>query len=117
MQDGGTARNSRSRVIRIRTEDWPARERAAMFREMHGGDRIRVEPTSDEPLRIDATIIRYPELALLWGRRSPLRSHFADGNDRLLLNLGGPAVATQFGREILLDRGDAIALCGADRGT
>jgi len=117
MHQAGTARNSRARVIRIRTEDWPERERAAMFREMHGGDRIRVEPTSDEPLRIDATIIRYPELALLRGRRSPLRSHFADGNDRLLLTLGGPAVATQFGREIPLERGDAIALCGSDRGT
>jgi AraC-like DNA-binding protein len=88
-----------------------------MFRELHGRDRISVEPARDEPLRIDATILRVPNLALLWGRRSPLRSEFADGNDRLLINLGGPAVATQFGREISLERGDGIALSGLERGT
>src|SRR5690242_5603713 len=34
-----------------------------------------------------------------------------------MLSLGGPAVARQFGREVLLEQGDAIALSGADRGT
>jgi AraC-like DNA-binding protein len=89
----------------------------AMFRELHGRDRIRVDPLPNEPLRIDATLVKFPELGLLWGRRSPLRSEFADGNDRLMLSLGGPAVAAQFGREVLLERGDAIALSGSDRGT
>jgi len=104
-------------VRRICTDLWPARDREAMFRELFGRDTIRVESRSDEPLRIDATVIRYPGLAVLWGRRSPLRSEFADGNDRLMFNLGGPAVAQQFGREIALDRGDAVALSGADHGT
>ena len=88
-----------------------------MFRELWGGDRIRVEPRPDAPLHIDATLIRYPDLVLLRGRRSPLRSEFADGQDRLMVNLGGPAVAMQFGRELTLEQGDAVALCGADRGT
>src|SRR5881398_2343386 len=104
-------------VRRICTDLWPARDREAVFRELFSGDTIRVESRSDEPLRIDATVIRYPGLAVLWGRRSPLRSEFADGNDRLMFNLGGPAVAQQFGREIVLERGDAVALSGADHGT
>ena len=106
-----------ARLVRIRTDDWPERDRVSMFRELHGRDRVRVEPTRDEPLRIDATILRFADLALLWGTRSPLRSEFGDGNDRLLISLGGPAVAKQFGREIPLERGDAIALSGSERGT
>jgi len=105
------------RLVRIRTDDWPARDRIAMFRELHGRDRIRIEPSRHEPLRIDALLLKSPELGLLSGRRSPLRSEFADGSDRLMLNLGGPAVATQFGREVVLERGDAILLSGSDLGT
>ena len=119
VYDFREAKNSRTpmRVVRIRTDDWPEPDRVAMFREMHGRDRIRIEPTRNEPLRIDAKIMRFPELALLWGHRSPLRSEFSDGNDRLVLSLAGPALATQFGREIALEQGDAIALCGSDRAT
>lgn len=104
-------------LVRIFTDDWPERDRIAMFRELHGRDRIQVEPRPDEPLRIDAMIVKFPDLVLLRGQRSALRSEFADGNDRLILNLGGPALATQFGRELPLERGDAVALSGADRGT
>lgn len=105
------------RVTRIRTDDWPARDRAEMFREVHGRGQIRVEPRRDEPLHIDATLVRFPDLGFIQGRRSPLRSEFADGSDRLMLNLSGPAVARQFGREVPIERGDAIALSGSDRGS
>ena len=108
---------SRARVTKIRTEDWPERDRVAMFHETHGRDRVRVEPRGGDPLRIDASIVRFANFALLRGRRSPLRSEFSDGNDRLVFNLAGPAAAVQFGREVALERGDAIALCGSDRGT
>jgi AraC-like DNA-binding protein len=119
VHEAGYAQGQRAsaRVVRIRTDDWPARDRVAMFHEVHGRDRIRIEPRPDEPLRIDAIMVRFPDLGLLRGYRSPLRSEFADGNDRLMLNLGGPALAMQFGRELLLERGDAIALSGSDRGT
>jgi AraC-like DNA-binding protein len=119
VHEVGSIQNPRApvRVLRIRTEDWPERHRVEMFRELHGRDQIRVEPRPDEPLRIDAVLVRFPDLGLLRGRRSPLRSEFADGSDRLMLNLGGPAVATQFGRELLLERGDAVALSGSDRGS
>jgi len=115
----GPGKNSRApvRLFRIRTDDWPARDRADMFRELHGRDRIRVEPQPGEPLRIDAMLVRLPDLGVLRGTRSPLRSEFADGSDRLMLNLGGPAVATQFGRDTLLERGDAVLLSGSERGS
>lgn len=119
MNQAGPVENSRAplRVLRIRTDDWPLRDRVEMFREHHGRDRIRVEPLPDEPLRIDAMLVRLPELGLLRGTRSPLKSEFADGSDRLILNLAGPAVARQFGRELLLERGDAIAFSGSDSGS
>jgi AraC-like DNA-binding protein len=119
VHKAGSAQNPRApiRLVRIRTDDWPERERIAIFRELHGRDRIRVEPRPHEPLRIDAMLVKLPDLGLLWGRRSPLRSEFADGSDRLILNLGGPAVATQFGRELVLERGDAVAFAGSDTGT
>jgi len=118
MREAGNAENPRgpTRLVRIRTDDWPARERTARFHDLHGRDRVRVEPARGEPLRIDATIVRVPELAIVWAHRSPLRSDFADGNDRLVINLGGPAVASQRGRELSLEGGDAIALAGSDRG-
>jgi AraC-like DNA-binding protein len=118
VHEAGDVQKSRAstRVIRIRTDDWPERDRLAIFHEVHGRERIRVEPLPDEPLRIDVTMVKMPQLGLLHGRRSPLRSEFADGSDRLMLNLGGPAFATQFGRELQLERGDAMALSGSDRG-
>jgi AraC-like DNA-binding protein len=119
VHESGSAENAQAaiRLVRIRTDDWPERDRVAMFRQVHGRDGIRVEPKRDVPLRIDATVVKLPGLGLLSGRRSPLRSEFADGNDRLMLNFGGPAIATQFGREILLEQGDAIALSGSELGS
>jgi len=118
VHEAGEVQSSRAstRVVRIRTDDWPERDRLAIFHEVHGRDRIHVDPLPDEALRIDVLMVKLPGFGLLYGRRSPLRSEFADGSDRLMLNLGGPAVATQFGRELQLERGDAVALSGADRG-
>ena len=107
----------RPRVITICTNQWPERDRVALFREAFGGDRIRVEPSPDEPLQIDATLMQFPGLGLLSGHRSALRSDFADGHDRLIFNLGSGALAKQFGREVVLQSGDAIALSGADLGS
>jgi AraC-like DNA-binding protein len=103
-------------VRKLRTDDWPERDRLALFRENFGGDRVRVEPLPEQPLRIDATLTRMAGVGLVWGRRSALSSHYADGNDRLILSLGCSAVGHQFGREIELESGDAVALSGADCG-
>jgi AraC-like DNA-binding protein len=102
--------------VRVRTEDWPEHERLTMFREF-GGKRVRVEPLPDEPFRIDATFMNLPNLRLISVRRSALRSEFADGKLRLMINLGGDALASRSGRDFALKRGDAIALTGDDGGS
>jgi AraC-like DNA-binding protein len=61
-------------------------------------------------------MVKMPGLGLVSVRRSALRSDFADGGDRLMINLGAPALAVQAGREVVLEHGDAVALSGADVG-
>lgn len=101
---------------RLRTDDWPERSRTAIFREQFGRDRIRVEPLADHPFQIDVMIAKLPGLGLVWGRRSPLRSDFLDGSDRLLFSTSDGAIAAQSGREVELHAGDAVVLSGADLG-
>lgn len=105
------------RVLRICTDDWPERDREAMFRDNIGHDRVLVEPVAGEPLRIVGTFARLPEFSLVSARRSALRSDFADGDDRLTINLGGDSLATQGGHEFVLKRGDAMAFTGSDIGS
>jgi AraC-like DNA-binding protein len=105
------------RLVTICTDVWPEPDRVAMFRDTFGGDGVRVEPSPEEPLRINVTLMKLPGLGLLWGSRSALRSDFADGHDRLMFSLGRDALAKQFGREIVLEPGDAVALSGADLGS
>jgi AraC-like DNA-binding protein len=105
------------RVTRVRTDDWPERERLAMFRDNVGRDRVLVEPIADAPFRIHGTLAKFNGLGLVSVRRSAIRSDFADGSDRLVINLGGPALAVQAGREIVLERGDAACIAGAETGS
>jgi AraC-like DNA-binding protein len=105
------------RILKIRTADWPERERLAMFRDNVGRDQVIVEPLDGEPFRIDATLAKLPGLGLVSAKRSPLRSHFRDGDDRFTINLGGDALASQGGREFVLKSGDAVAFMGEDPGT
>ena len=104
-------------VTRVRTDEWPERERLAMFRDNVSRDRVLVEPIADAPFRIDGTLAKYDGLGLVSVRRSAIRSDFADGSDRLMINLGGPALAVQAGREVVLERGDAACLSGAEVGS
>jgi len=85
------------RSVRVRTDDWPMADRVSMFRENVGRDRVRVEPLPGELFAIDAAMIKTPGLGLVWGRRSALRSDFADDSDRLVFNLGADSLAAQFG--------------------
>lgn len=104
------------RVTRVRTDDWPERDRVAMFRDNISRDRVFVEPLPDSPFRIEGTLVKLLGLGLASVRRSALKSDFADGSDRLMINLGGPALATQAGREVSLGVGDAICLSGGEIG-
>lgn len=104
-------------VSRVRTDDWPDRDREAMFRDNVGRDAVVVERVDGDPLRIDGTFVRMPGLALVSSRRSALRSDFADCRDRLTINLGQDALAAQRGRQFVLKRGDAVAFSGPDPGS
>jgi AraC-like DNA-binding protein len=105
------------RLIRVCTDDWPERDRLAMFRDNVGRDRVLVEPLPNHPFRIAGNMVKMPGLGLVSVRRSALRSHFADGGDRLIINLGAPALAVQAGREAVLEHGDAVALSEVGRFT
>jgi AraC-like DNA-binding protein len=105
------------RVVNIRTADWPERDRLAMFRDNIGRDQVTVEPLDGQPFRIDGKLAKLPGFGLVSARRSALRSHFRDGDDRLTINLGGDALASQGGREFVLKSGDAVAFMGADPGS
>jgi AraC-like DNA-binding protein len=102
------------RVTRVRTDDWPERERLAMFRGNVSRDRVLVEPLADAPFRIHGTLAKFQSLGLVSVRRSAIRSDFADGSTRLMINLGGPALAVQARREVVLRSGDAVTLSGAE---
>jgi len=105
------------RVTRVRTDDWPERERLAMFRDNVSRDRVLVEPLADAPFRIHGALAKFQGLGLVSVRRSAIRSDFADGSDRLMINLGEPALAVQAGRQVMLERGDAACLTGAETGS
>lgn len=105
------------RLIRVCTDEWTEPDRVAMFRENVGRDRVRVEPLNGDPFRIHGNMMKLPGLGLVSVQRSPLRSDFADGSDRLMINLDGEAQAIQSSREIALERGDAVVLTGADAGS
>jgi AraC-like DNA-binding protein len=104
------------RVIHVRTDDWPERDRIEMFRDNVSRDRVLVEPIPNAPFRIHGTLMKSPGLGLVSVLRSAIRSDFADGSDRLMINLGGPALAAQAGRELALGPGDAVALAGPEVG-
>jgi AraC-like DNA-binding protein len=105
------------RVLKIRTDDWPERDRLSMFRDTVGGDQVTVELVGDQPFRIDGEIVKLPGLGLVSARRSALRSDFRDGDDRVTINLGGAALASQKGREFVLNTGDAVAFTGSEVGS
>jgi AraC-like DNA-binding protein len=105
-------------IVRVCTNEWPEQDRLSIFRERVGGDRVRIEPVAGAQFRIDATFRSLPGLRLVSVRRSALRSDFREGcNDRLMINLGGPALAEQSGEELTLAGGEAVLLSGADGGS
>jgi len=77
------------RVLKIRTDDWPERDRLSMFRDTVGGDQVTVELVGDQPFRIDGKIVKLPGLGLVSARRSALRSDFR-GKADVASSLVGP---------------------------
>src|SRR5262245_40354531 len=82
-----TVDNSDCKVVRFSTADYAPRQRSNAWREICGRTQLRldVEPLTDEPLYVEATLLRMPGLAMAVGRRSGTvyrrRREFIDHDD------------------------------------
>ena len=100
-----------SNIIRLSTEDFPERDRVAIFREQFGRGMfgLDIEPLPDTRFRC-ITTIRPLQGAVVWSnvgggaRQWRTRELLADGRDDLVLimNLHGPTVVGQRGEQIVL---------------
>jgi len=105
------------------TEMLPPRDRLAIWREeiARGVGRLDVEPLGDGPFRSDASTRRFGTFTLTKAsatgiRTARTRELLADGNDDILLMLAydGRTLATQFGRELMIDPTTAAFFSNAD---
>jgi AraC-like DNA-binding protein len=101
-----------SNIIRLSTEDLPGPDRVAIIREQFGRSffGIDIEPLPDVEFRSDLTIrsLAGASLSLNVGggmRAWRTRELLADGRDDLvmIMNLQGPSLVGQRGREFVLD--------------
>jgi len=109
--------------IRLSLDDAPERERAGRYREFLGRSvmRLDVEPLRDTPFEVDITVQALPGLQLFSGRlhgsrNQRTREMLADGKDdfSLMVNLGGPYLVSQGGRELTLADGEATLVTSAE---
>jgi AraC-like DNA-binding protein len=112
--------------LRFSTNDLPARERLAIWRELIGRTvaRLDVSPLDDGLFLSKGVTHVLPGLALTQSSVAGIRSQrtrelLADGNDDidLLFIDNGSAIATQLGREVAMDAGVAILASNADEST
>ena len=105
-----------SGIIRLSTEDFPERDRVAIFREQFGRNQfgLDIEPLPDVPFRLTSTMRPLPGAVITSNEGSGVRvwrtrEFLADGRDDLIMimNLQGPSVVAQRGEEIVLDEGSA----------
>jgi AraC-like DNA-binding protein len=103
--------------VRFSTADLPERERIAMWREHYGHTifRAEVEPVCDASFQAVVISRALPDLHLRYGALSAIRitrtrEFLADGNDdfALVINRAGRIAVAARGREVVLERGDAI---------
>jgi AraC-like DNA-binding protein len=109
--------------VRFSTADLPERDRIAMWREHYGHTifRAEVEPVCDASFRAVVISRALPDLHLRYGALSAVRitrtrEFLADGNDdfALVINRAGRIAAAARGREVVLDRGDAVLVNSAE---
>ena len=109
--------------IRFSLDGVTERERPAVYREFFGRSvcRFDIEPLPDVPFDADVTLHSLPGLQLFSGRVHGSRNGrtpglLADGTDHvaLVVNLGGPYLATQGGEEIVLGDGEATLVSEAE---
>jgi AraC-like DNA-binding protein len=110
--------------MRISTNDYPERDRVAIWREQIGRLvlRLDIEPLPDAPFHADLTVRPLPGLvsasAAIYGMREQRTTELiADGNDTigLVVNLSSPFYGSQLGRDVELGDGDGFAMTSAER--
>jgi AraC-like DNA-binding protein len=101
----------------------PGRDRLALYREFFGRSvcRFDIEPLGVAPFDADVMLHSLPGLQLFTGkvqgaRCGRPRSLLGDGTDgfALVMNLGGPYLASQCGHELVLGDGEATLVSEAD---
>ena len=111
------------RRLHFSTSDMPPQDRVAIWREVigHAVLRLEIEPLRDVPFQADVTLQGVPGLAMLQGVISGSRSGrtpalLCDGIDDfgLVVNLAGPYLIGQRGRELVLGDGEATIFSCAE---
>ena len=108
-------------VVRFSTADYPPRERLEAWREVYCRtlQPLEIEPLSGQEFHTDATMRRMPGLAVNTVSRSAVihnrRREFVDNDDiGITVGLTSSFEASQCGRALTMDPGDAIVLTGAE---
>ena len=121
-----TADPAAPELTRYSTDDLPARDRFAVWREVVGPTFLRLEVSDvpDHPFRSSGTLLALPGLGVQWADNSGIRMDrtrglVSDGSDDLILPLvsEGRHFASQRGRETALDRRETALLSSADIGS
>jgi AraC-like DNA-binding protein len=110
------APSSGAGVLRISLEGVPERQRPDVYRELFGRSALRLEidPLRDMPFEADATMQALPGVHLFAGRvhgscNRQTRAAAAHAVDdfALMMNLGGPYIVVQRGRDLVLGDGES----------
>jgi AraC-like DNA-binding protein len=111
------------RAAHFATDQTPPENRLAVWREVIGQTvlRLDIEPLPGIPFEADVTLQAMPGLAMLSGviagsRSGRTRALLADGVDDvgLVVNLAGPYLVSQGGRELVLADGEATVFSCAE---
>jgi AraC-like DNA-binding protein len=112
-----TVDDSDCKVVRLSTADYAPRRRSRASREIYRQTLLKldVEPLSDEPLHVEATLLRMPGLAMAVGRRSGAvyrrRREFIDHDGvSITWHSSSCCHAQQLGRTLDARGGQAIVL-------
>jgi AraC-like DNA-binding protein len=112
--------------LRFSTNEWPERDRVAIWREVYGREifQVDIEPLPNAPFFGDMTVHSLPGVGVLQSkvgglRTSRTRSLVSDGTDDLILlvNLAGPLSASQRTRDIEFKDGSAALMAVDEVGT
>jgi AraC-like DNA-binding protein len=113
--------NNDCKVVRLSTADYAPRGRSRASREIYRQTLLKldVKPLSDEPLHVEATLLRMPGLAMAVGRRSGAvyrrRREFIDHDGvSITWHSSSSCHARQLGRALDARGGQAIVLTGGE---